>query len=470
VALRRSIALTFASNALSVTLPAGHLVSAGFTFRRLRKWGASTPLVAWTMLASGVISSVALGALGILGATIGVRAHADPITLVGEIAGVLGLVLAFRELVRRPALLVRAGERVLGWVNALLRRPVTSGAERVRALVEQLALVRPRPRDWVLGGMFAGLNWIGDLLCLVAACRAVGVADVGIGLAMTAYVAGMAASSIPLIPGGIGVVDGALIVAFVAGGLGTDEATAAVMLYRLISFALIGAIGWAVLLAARSAGGTKRSRPALRVEGGVRVARGGSGLQAGLDLEGDGDLVADDGAAAFEGHVDGDAEVLAVEDGGGFEAGDRAVAHAGVDAAEFEGEFDGAGDAVEGEVALDHVVVALGADGGGGEGGGGVLLGVEEVGGLDVGVAVGVLGVDGRDLDFGGDGGGAVLGDGDGAGEVVERAADLADHEVADGEADGGVDRVDGPGSGGEVGQGGGGGGHENSSDRRQHS
>ncbi|PQP17871.1 lysylphosphatidylglycerol synthase transmembrane domain-containing protein [Rhodococcus opacus] len=260
VALHRSIALTFASNALSVTLPAGHLVSAGFTFRRLRTWGASTPLVAWTMLASGIISSLALGALGILGATVGVRAHADPLTVGGEILGVLGLAFAIRELVRRPELLVRAGERMLGWANAFLRRPAASGVERVRALVEHLSLVRPRPRDWVLGGVFAALNWIGDLLCLVAACRAVGVTEVGIGLAMTAYVAGMAASSIPLIPGGIGVVDGALIVAFVAGGLGTDEATAAVMLYRLISFALIGAIGWAVLFAARYARGTTAPR------------------------------------------------------------------------------------------------------------------------------------------------------------------------------------------------------------------
>ena len=75
---------------------------------------------------------------------------------------------------------------------------------------------------------------------------------------------------------------------------------------------------------------------------------------------------------------------------------------------------------MEGEFAVDDEVVALGADGGGVEGGGGVLLGVEEVGGLDVGVALVVLGVDGRDLDLGGDGGGAVLGDGDRAGEVVE--------------------------------------------------
>src|SRR5690606_5426041 len=126
----------------------------------------------------------------------------------------------------------------------------------------------------------------------------------------------------------------------------------------------------------------------------------GSGLETGLDLEEDGDLVADHGAAAFERHVDGDAEVLAIDDGGGLEAGDGALAHAGVDAVELELQLDRAGDAAQSEVAVDDVVVTVRADAGGDEGGGGELFGVEEVGRADVGVAVGVLGVDRGDVDL----------------------------------------------------------------------
>lgn len=48
----------------------------------------------------------------------------------------------------------------------------------------------------------------------------------------------------------------------------------------------------------------------------------------GLDLERDGDLVADDDAATLERHLDVDAEVLAVDDGLGVESGDGALAHA----------------------------------------------------------------------------------------------------------------------------------------------
>src|SRR5690606_35246268 len=210
-----------------------------------------------------------------------------------------------------------------------------------------------------------------------------------------------------------------------------------------------------------------RSGPVERVErdsapagAGALSVREGSGLQAGLDLEGDGDLVADDGSAAFQRHLDADAEVLAVDDGGGLEAGDRALAHTGVDAVELEPQVDRAGDAVEREVARDDVVVTVGTHVGGGEGGDGELLGVEEVGGADVRVTVGVLGVDGLDVDLGVHGCGAVLGDGDGAGEVLEAATHLADDEVADGEAHVRVDGVDGPGAGGQAREGGGGGRH----------
>ena len=111
------------------------------------------------------------------------------------------------------------------------------------------------------------------------------------------------------------------------------------------------------------------------------------------------------------------------------------------------------------------VVVAVGTDAGAGEGGRRVGLGVKEVGAADVVVALLVTGVDGVDGDLGADRRGAVLRDGDRAGEVLELAAHLADHEVLDPEADGRVHRVDGPGAG--LNRGGhGGGGHWGSSYR----
>ena len=103
-----------------------------------------------------------------------------------------------------------------------------------------------------------------------------------------------------------------------------------------------------------------------------------SGLLERLDFEGDGHLVADDGAAGLERHVDVDAEVLAIQHDSGREPGDLAMAHAGVDAVELEVETDRLGDALEGEITVEHVVVAVLADGGRREGGRRVCLDVED--------------------------------------------------------------------------------------------
>jgi uncharacterized protein (TIRG00374 family) len=54
----------------------------------------------------------------------------------------------------------------------------------------------------------------------------------------------MAAGTITLIPGGLGIIDSALILGLVAGGVDTPTAIATVVLYRIISFGFIISAGW----------------------------------------------------------------------------------------------------------------------------------------------------------------------------------------------------------------------------------
>jgi uncharacterized protein (TIRG00374 family) len=93
---------------------------------------------------------------------------------------------------------------------------------------------------------FAGLNWIADLACLVACSHAIGANGASLAVVTVAFLAGMSASGLSLLPGGLGVVDAAMIIALTQGGVSTVPATAAVLLYRLISFALVVALGWVV--------------------------------------------------------------------------------------------------------------------------------------------------------------------------------------------------------------------------------
>ncbi len=88
-------------------------------------------------------------------------------------------------------------------------------------------------------------NWVADLSCLLACCLAVGADDATLGVVLLAYLAGTSVSGISLVPGGLGVVDTALILILVGNGVGTAHATAAVLLYRALSLGFGLVVGWA---------------------------------------------------------------------------------------------------------------------------------------------------------------------------------------------------------------------------------
>jgi pimeloyl-ACP methyl ester carboxylesterase len=67
------------------------------------------------------------------------------------------------------------------------------------------------------------------------------------------YGSGIAAQSLNITPGGLGVAEGTLSLALIATGLRASQALAAVLLYRLASFWLVAFAGWLVLLWLRRA-------------------------------------------------------------------------------------------------------------------------------------------------------------------------------------------------------------------------
>ena len=59
--------------------------------------------------------------------------------------------------------------------------------------------------------------------------------QVGLPALLITYTAGMAATSLPPLPGGLGVVDAALLLGLTAAGAPWKAALAAVVVYRLLS-------------------------------------------------------------------------------------------------------------------------------------------------------------------------------------------------------------------------------------------
>jgi uncharacterized membrane protein YbhN (UPF0104 family) len=121
--------------------------------------------------------------------------------------------------------------------------------ERICALLqrtwERLLTVRPSGGAWLEAFGLGALNWLENCGCLVACIWAVHGSIPWHGI-LVAYALAQVTASIPITPGGIGVVEGSLTALLVAYGMPTNVALASVLLYRAVSFWGLVPVGWSV--------------------------------------------------------------------------------------------------------------------------------------------------------------------------------------------------------------------------------
>lgn len=249
VRLRSVLATTYAGNTLAVALPlAGSGLSAAFTFRRYVAAGAPAAQVAAGLAVSWALSSAAFTAvLALAAAGTGQTGLLVSGVLGGlaSAAAVVGLLLALHS-ARVRAALGRVVLRVLPTVQRLVHRPVGDPDQLVATALSQVAATRLRRRDLTAAAGSAVLLWVADVACLGCALHAVD-ASVPLPQLVLAWAAGIGVNTLSLTPGGIGLVEAVLTAALVAAGLPATTALAGVLLYRLISFWLVGAVGAGLL-------------------------------------------------------------------------------------------------------------------------------------------------------------------------------------------------------------------------------
>ncbi|WP_369138378.1 lysylphosphatidylglycerol synthase transmembrane domain-containing protein [Modestobacter versicolor] len=254
----------YAGNAISAGLPfAGAAASTAYTYRRLHALGNGAALVGWALAVSGIASTATLALVLAFGSAMTGSVAGAFGAFVATAAGVLpvlGIVLAFRH-ARTRAALVRVfsrGARLLGrWVPALRDGPVE---ERVEGFLTSLGSFRLSVPAAAGTGLYALANWVLDAACLALALQAVGAPVPWQGLVLV-WAAGTLVSSARLTPGGIGVVEAALVAALVASGLPASQAVPAVLVYRLASLWLLVSIGAVFLVLGSGAGRRTAEEP-----------------------------------------------------------------------------------------------------------------------------------------------------------------------------------------------------------------
>ena len=243
----RIMMVTQAATAAANTVPTvGPAIGTGLTYRMLGSWGYSRSRTTTAMLVSGVWNSLVKLGLPVLAlALITLQGDASPRRVGAALVGIAGLVatvvvfallLHSQELARRFGLWAgRFASRLL----LLVGRPPVVGWELATAKfrARTLALLQGR---WLPITAATLVSHLSLYLVLLLSLRQVGVGDAEVAWVQVLAVFAFArlATAIPFTPGGAGVVEAVLITGLVAAGGDREQVTAAVLVYRALTWAL----------------------------------------------------------------------------------------------------------------------------------------------------------------------------------------------------------------------------------------
>jgi uncharacterized membrane protein YbhN (UPF0104 family) len=247
----RAMVMTQSTTAVTNTVPAGSAIGIAMTYSILGSYGYSRSRTTTAVLISGMWNAFAKLGMPVLAlALVALQGNASGSRVTLALAGIGGLVAAivvFALILRSEDFARRAGllaGRVASRVLRLVGRPPVQGWE--------LATVKFRNRtvDLLEHGWFWITVWtlvshLSLYLVLLVTLRHVGVSNAEVNWAEVLAVFAFArlATAIPFTPGGAGLVEAVLIGGLVAAGGARAEVTAAVLVYRALTWGLPIVVG-----------------------------------------------------------------------------------------------------------------------------------------------------------------------------------------------------------------------------------
>ena len=235
-----AVAFTQASTALTTLLPGGAPLGMALSFAFLRRLRVDRGAAAFAVAVTGIWSQVMILVYPLVGSIL-VFATGDLSSSTAAIAGasaaggvvIVGLTVAALRSEGAARWLGDVSARFAAWVAHLFHRhpPGWSGEGLVKLRAERLVLLR---RRWVRLTASTLANQLTAFVVFELSLLAVGisVAELPLSEAFLAWAIGRVISSLPLTPGGIGVVELGMIGTLVGFGAPNGHVVAAVLLYR----------------------------------------------------------------------------------------------------------------------------------------------------------------------------------------------------------------------------------------------
>jgi uncharacterized protein (TIRG00374 family) len=251
--LRQAAVSTETTTAVSNTVVGGAAISLGLTYAMNNSWGFSRSRTSVSLLVSGLWNNFAKLGLPVLALVLlAFQAKPSPGRVIAGLAGMAGLVVAvvaLGMLLRSSASARRLGTVAGRVASAVIRpfgRPPVQGWERATGKFRDRTALLLRARwHWIT--LATLVSHLSLFLVLLLALRSVGVdpAQVSWVEALAVFAFARLLTAIPFTPGGLGVVELALITGLAAAGGTRALVAAAVLVFRVLTFVLPIPIGLA---------------------------------------------------------------------------------------------------------------------------------------------------------------------------------------------------------------------------------
>jgi hypothetical protein len=259
----RIFRIQLATRAIASTMPGGSAAGSALGFRLLTQSRVDGSDAGFALATVGLGSAVVLNLILLVGLVISIPirgvnplygvAAAVGILLIGFAAGVVVSLLKGQEVAER---FVRSAARRLHWDENRSVSAVRQVAGRLRDLLANREL-KLKVAGW------ATANWLLDMAALWVFLRAFG-GTVQVDGLIVAFCLANVLAVIPILPGGLGVVEGTLITTLVGFGLTRGVATLGVVSYRAAQFWLPIPLGLIAYLTLRVGPFSIERRDALR--------------------------------------------------------------------------------------------------------------------------------------------------------------------------------------------------------------
>ncbi len=229
--------LSVAAQAAAFCIPGGVAVSGVVTYRVLRRFRVAPALVVAVVFIVSALYMVALAVLALVAVAVAGTQNAIPnlLPISFGLLAFVGVLVGVVVVLRRRGTLARFVRRFAEVMESFAQRAGLEGSGPSGEWAGQLAQVSFRPTAVAVSTLLLVACWLGDALCLALCFFAVGVTPPWQGLLLI-YAAAQLAATLPITPGGLGVLEGSLTVGLVAFGGAEASTLSAVLLYRLISF------------------------------------------------------------------------------------------------------------------------------------------------------------------------------------------------------------------------------------------